>query len=416
MPYWDEWSWAPAILKYHAGTLTFADVWAQRNEHRMLFPQLVMLWLDSFGYWSQRRECLFSVVVVTGSLWLLWRIARCTLPLRPALIVVAIGSSFLFSPAQSENWLWGYQIAWFMVDLAVLGAALLLAGPRLSLGVLLAEAALAMFAAFSSAFGLAILPAVAFGLFVRRKSFGNAPLLRWIVVSVLIAMTYLWGWHAGGSIKDLGFAIGLAPRVLHTSIVAGLPLGLAGGTRTSAAFGMLGIALAAVCVVVVGREEDEGKSARAAPWIVMLAYGVVSSAIIGYGRADLGPEQALASRYITCSLMLWVGLVGLGAVRLRWNMPPLSTRIVRGAAVLLALVATVSLFAAWSVGTKDVAAYAVSYRSMNEVLANYRRASDFDLRTLFPNAGFVRTEISALAGIGQLPEIRAAKPVAGRQS
>jgi hypothetical protein len=84
--------------------------------------------------------------------------------------------------------------------------------------------------------------------------------------------------------------------------------------------------------------------------------------------------------------------------------------------VLLALVATVSLFAAWSVGTKDVAAYAVSYRSMNEVLANYRRASDFDLRTLFPNAGFVRTEISALAGIGQLPEIRAAKPVAGRQS
>jgi hypothetical protein len=53
---------------------------------------------------------------------------------------------------------------------------------------------------------------------------------------------------------------------------------------------------------------------------------------------------------------------------------------------------------------------------MNEVLANYRRASDFDLRTLFPNAGFVRTEISALAGIGQLPEIRAAKPVAGRQS
>src|SRR6266481_6254246 len=41
-PFWDEWDGtAPLFEKMAAGTLCFADFFAQHNEHRILFPRLI---------------------------------------------------------------------------------------------------------------------------------------------------------------------------------------------------------------------------------------------------------------------------------------------------------------------------------------------------------------------------------------
>ncbi|MFY9781191.1 MAG: hypothetical protein WAJ85_11880 [Candidatus Baltobacteraceae bacterium] len=408
VPFWDEWEWGDTILSYHAGTLTFTTLWAQHNEHRMFFPQVAMLLLDSLGYWSQRRECLFSVAVVTGSLWLLWRIARRTLRPRAAFTVIAIGSLVLFSPSQEENWLWGFQTAWFLVDLAVLGGALLLSQAEFSASLLLAEGALSALAAFSCGFGLAILPAVAVGLFIRRREIGSAAFLQWVVVSLVIAGLYLWGWHAvpiPGAIQ-FSFLSGLRPRALEIAVVAGLPVGMAGGLSASAAIGSVGFILAALYVVLSLRDLDDVRNARTAPWIAVLVYGVCASALIGYGRADLGPEAALSSRYVTCSLMLWLGLLGLVAVRPPWNAALLSTRAARALLIVGALALSCFLLGTWAKGAKNLFASAAFYRERNEVLANYWRAQDSDLLTLYVDANTVRTESAALSRIGQLPEVQ----------
>src|SRR5436189_3578557 len=46
VPFWDQWDGtAPLFEKMAAGTLRFADFFAQHNEHRLLFPRLIFFGL-----------------------------------------------------------------------------------------------------------------------------------------------------------------------------------------------------------------------------------------------------------------------------------------------------------------------------------------------------------------------------------
>src|SRR5579862_5169820 len=41
--FWDEWVLVPLVDKLDRGTLSFSDLFAAHSEHRILFPQLLML-------------------------------------------------------------------------------------------------------------------------------------------------------------------------------------------------------------------------------------------------------------------------------------------------------------------------------------------------------------------------------------
>ena len=45
VPYLDQWELVPLLEKTYHGELTFHDLWAQHNEHRLIFPQIIMLLL-----------------------------------------------------------------------------------------------------------------------------------------------------------------------------------------------------------------------------------------------------------------------------------------------------------------------------------------------------------------------------------
>src|SRR5450830_314885 len=45
VPYMDQWELLPRLDRMDAGTLTLRDLWIQHNEHRPMFPVLVMLGL-----------------------------------------------------------------------------------------------------------------------------------------------------------------------------------------------------------------------------------------------------------------------------------------------------------------------------------------------------------------------------------
>ena len=57
VPFWDQWDGtAPLFEKMAAGTLRFADFFAQHNEHRILFPQLIFFGLGRLTHWNVRAE------------------------------------------------------------------------------------------------------------------------------------------------------------------------------------------------------------------------------------------------------------------------------------------------------------------------------------------------------------------------
>src|SRR5215469_4150415 len=123
VPFWDDWEFYSFIYAYHHGTLSFSTFWAQHNEHRILFPNLVMFVLAQASGWDVRWEMGFSLAVALITFGLLALMLRRGLRSGWVLgVAVPLVSLVLFSPVQFENWLWGWQIEWFMMVLGVVGA------------------------------------------------------------------------------------------------------------------------------------------------------------------------------------------------------------------------------------------------------------------------------------------------------
>ncbi len=59
-PLWDEWDSVPLFQKVDHHTLGFSDLWAQRNEHRILFPNIVILLNAYATHWNIKFELLIS--------------------------------------------------------------------------------------------------------------------------------------------------------------------------------------------------------------------------------------------------------------------------------------------------------------------------------------------------------------------
>src|SRR5208282_4675420 len=52
VPFGDQWELVPLLEKTYHETLTFHDLWAQHNEHRILFPKIIMLGLAHLTGWN----------------------------------------------------------------------------------------------------------------------------------------------------------------------------------------------------------------------------------------------------------------------------------------------------------------------------------------------------------------------------
>src|SRR5436853_1792177 len=118
LPYLDQWNGtAPLFEKMAAGTLGFADFFAQHNEHRILFPRLIAFGLGRLTHWNVRAELFviwFLALVCLFNIWeLTWRSGR----KNSNFWLLFSSSVLLFSPLSFENFLWGFQIG-FLLPLA----------------------------------------------------------------------------------------------------------------------------------------------------------------------------------------------------------------------------------------------------------------------------------------------------------
>jgi hypothetical protein len=128
VPFGDDWAMVPLFKHIDTGSLTFGDLWAQHNEHRILFPRLVILALAYTTHWHLGVEMLTSTAISLFSIIMIVFIIWKTINNKViATITTILSSAWFYSTAQWENWLWGWQIEWFMCVAAFLGATALLA-------------------------------------------------------------------------------------------------------------------------------------------------------------------------------------------------------------------------------------------------------------------------------------------------
>ncbi|MBX3177103.1 MAG: hypothetical protein KF886_07080 [Candidatus Hydrogenedentes bacterium] len=331
-PYWDAWHFALFLEKAAGEGVGLADFWAQHNEHRSVFPRLVMYALASLSGWNVAWELAANVLLATATLLLLARAAWLPFPPgeRPWWLI-PLFAFLVYSWAQMENWIWGWQIHVFLNVAAVVFAALLLSGPQLTPLRFAASIFAVVVASFSFANGLlawiALAPLVLLRPGIAREARIIYSLL-WIAAGLLVIQLYLIDYAKPGVSPSIG-AVLRAPRqflgfvVLYlgapiTGLFTRLPwhgVALPAGPLDylAGAVGLLALPLLAARLY----RNDRASLAPMLPWAGLALYVLGSAAVTAAGRAALGLDQAMTSRYTTITTLYWCALAALVALHVR---------------------------------------------------------------------------------------------------
>lgn len=395
VPYWDQWELVPLLDKQAQGSLTWADVWARHNEHRVLLPRLCMLALAPLSRWDVRWEIALVVALVFASVLVAaWVHVRRAGLSAPALLAFAPVTWLMLSLRQEENLLWGWQLPLPLCAGSVLGVAALLGARAVTWRKVAAGVALATAASVSFGAGIALWPVGAVALAWRARDSAPRQVAGWI--AAWLGSGALVGWSVlHGAALQPGQPSTLDALRQPTSVawIALTAVGGAFGTGDTPALAALagGVVLALGALVLWRAPQVDAGSGAFALVLCGVAWG--ASLLIGVSRTWLGPTAGLGSRYVSVSLLAVVGLWVLA-----WRLPSGRWRVglLAALALLISEGTVVSLGTQFSQGAKlrRERAHAA------DVLRRYRSASDEELTVLYPAPAIVRDRAGTLERLG----------------
>jgi hypothetical protein len=164
VPYMDQWAFARFLRLAENDRLTVATWLDQHNEHRILFPRIIMYALARWTEWDIRAEiycnAVLGILIGACAVWHVTRAGR-ALNQRNLILCLPLVSALLFSLLQWENWFWGWQMQILLSVLAVWVAAIGLALSSGGLAWFFVAIAAGIVASFSFANGMAFGQSVA---------------------------------------------------------------------------------------------------------------------------------------------------------------------------------------------------------------------------------------------------------------
>jgi hypothetical protein len=316
LPFQDEWEWAQQIYDMHRGALTFAQLWAQHNEHRVIFPNLITLGLDRLGGWNPTREQYLGVVLLiitqVGLIRLFVRSARWPL----SAVASVAGSILLYGFWQWENFAAGVDFVWFICNAAAIWLLVLLSAPHRRWPHLLGAAALSVVATYSEAQGLLcwFMGAIVIVLIPRKL----VPTLSvWLIATAAAYFGYV---HGLVHVPNDNFHVSVLRQPLlvfhYWAVYFGVPLMGWKGLQSSEIVGLIGVGLFILSFIIdVCSHYRLRRMVLTAPWYALGALPFATGFGTAAGRAGFGLDQALAPRYTTVSTLIWIALIGLLVTR-----------------------------------------------------------------------------------------------------
>jgi hypothetical protein len=325
VPFMDQWDMVPLLEKTYHGELTFHDLWAQHNEHRPVFPQLIMLLLARLTHWNIHYELAVNISLALGIFAVFAYQVKITGRRRgiarlPGTIPAI--SLIVFSVSQYENWLWGWQLQMFLNLLAVAGGIVLLANDTFRWWKFAAAALLGIVATYSFANGVLFWPIGLLLLLIVKTGAGKrrAATAGWILIGALTLGTYFHHYlkPENHSPINLVFKTPVEYVVFVFRYLGTICAQVLGGTVGDvSAEGDFAFIFGLAVTVATGwagwtllRKKIAGPGTLL-PYFGLILYSVGSALVTGVGRLGFGTDQALASRYSTMVVPLWVSLVVL---------------------------------------------------------------------------------------------------------
>ena len=316
----DQWSDVALAGKALSGHLSWSDLWAQHNENRILFPNFIVLLLTYATHLNIRTEEYLSALLLVGSVVLIIWTHRRRSPTTPLIWYCPL-TVLMFSWVQFENTLWGFQIAWYVVLICLVGTLAVLDSEELAGSRLALAALIAVIGSFSSLQGLLIWPAAFVLLLYRRQRW--RVLVAWALAAVSSTALYLYHLDSGPlgtyrinplrhpwvAVKLFVFSLGnVAGRPLPVAILVAPehdhPL-LGKASPWIIAFGVVVAIVAVLAVVKTGVRHTRTAAAPLGVSLILFAFGF--DGLTAIGRGLYGYSAVSASHYTTYNLLALVG-------------------------------------------------------------------------------------------------------------
>ena len=337
IPFMDDWQFVPLLEKAKNGTLTFEELSAPHDEHRLLIPRIIIIasMFATGGDYRAQSYITFAVVAILSAC-LLWLMMRLNGKRDSVLWAWVLANIALFSPIQFHNWLWPMQFAYFLpyTFLALCFCTLYArigAAPKFVLA-----AAFALAGNYSFVQGNLIwpaaLPIILFAPDIVSRSARRKFALAWIALGALAVTLYFRGLEHNSAAPDYAYGHEGVPPTLSTlrllqeqpfSTISRMGLFMLGMFGNSIARGFpvsSNLAFSQICgltvlvLAVIGLAVAWRRGLffdRALPWTCLLLFTFLTAAFVCLGRVWRGDFQPLTPRYTTFGTLCIVSLIAL---------------------------------------------------------------------------------------------------------
>lgn len=308
VPYGDEWAMVPVFQAIDQGDNPLPALWEPWNEHRIFFPKIVMATAAYITNWDIKAESFISIGFAVLSAFILYLIIRLSIKnIVLAAITMLLASYSLFSPVQSENWLWGWCLEWFMAVTAVLAMIYALStfiNRRLAfIGAVIG----AVIASYSLGGSIIVWP-IGFLLLILKKA-QLKYLLSWAASAIATIGLYYLNYHPTNSRPGLSGAFLEQPykTVEYFVTLFGRPY----ATSLDNALIIGTLSLLILIPLTLSAYAKRKHLDTFIPWIGIILFSLLSATIISIGRVGDGLYNATSSRYTTFTLLYAIGVTGL---------------------------------------------------------------------------------------------------------
>ena len=372
LPVWDEWAWVFDTRKIWDGTYDWTELIRPHNEHRIAVPRLVFL-ADARLFAMSGRPVLvtmFLLQAMNASLLIL-PMAKLVAGTVPRLLLASLVILVLFSLRQRGNLENVFQVQFVGVFTA---AALAItsyvealirqaAADRRSNLLFCLAAVACVVATYTMANGVLagfVLVALALLLHAPWRTVAATATL-----SGVLAACFFYHYVPSATAQPLSYAF------LHVGTYAAYFVAYLGNpvsttlplAETFGLLGVIGFGGATWCVAT-----SRTRTSGAVTLLGIAGFIVATACSTAYGRAPLGTDQALESRYVTPTSLFWCALV------LFW-VPAMTQEFfgrgqVFGRVLLAVAIAALAMTSTWfeAVAWPDMAAQAATFRKFRDSL------------------------------------------------
>jgi hypothetical protein len=337
VPFMDDWQFVPLLEKAKNGTLTFQELFAPHDEHRLLLPRIIIIasMFATGGDYRAQSYITFAVVAVTSGC-LLWLMIRLNGNSHSVLWAWVLANIALFSPIQFHNWLWPMQFAYFLPYTFLALCLCTLYARIAALPKFVMAAGFALAGNYSFAQGNLIwpaaLPVILFAPEILREGVRRNFAIAWLALGALALTLYFWGLEHNSAASDYAYGHDGVPPTTSTlrqfqerpaytvarmgrfilgmfgnSVARGFPV--ADNLVFSRICGAIALILAVIGLAAAwwrGLFRN-----RALPWVCLLLFTFFTAAFVCVGRVWRGDAQPLTPRYATFGTFCIVSLIAL---------------------------------------------------------------------------------------------------------